>query len=224
MTRTLSSSSTAPAKTSRWNRSRSRRRRKVGNPKRIAKAAEALSLVSVEERGSLRFSLIKSMRSLLFISLLLSLRPVLATISVFKTKPIDVWRPRNYTAVNDARTASVTQERCHGLEWDRLSLPAPDITDQYTLAQLARMAANAYALPGAPNWWDLDPMWSSVCILPSVNPLYRFNLTLRFTVVPNRVGESNRRLPRPRFRGSGQHHRRALDQGHHTERTHFQGR
>ena len=105
------------------------------------------------------------MLSLLFISLFLSLRSVLATARVFRTRSIDVYRPRNYTAIYDARTASVIQEKCHGLQWDRLSVPAPDVTDQYTLAQLARMAANAYALPGAPNWWDLDPMWSAVRIL-----------------------------------------------------------
>ena len=89
---------------------------------------------------------------------------MVATARVFKTRSIDVYRPRNYTAVNDARTASVVQEKCPSLHWDRLSVPAPDVTDQYTLSQLGRMAANAYALPGAPNWWDLDPMWSPVRI------------------------------------------------------------
>lgn len=58
-------------------------------------------------------------------------------------------------------------ERCLDFEWDRHSVLAPDVTDQYTLAQLARMAANAYALPGAPNWWDLDPMWTSVSTILS---------------------------------------------------------
>jgi hypothetical protein len=164
------------------------------------------------------------MRSLLFISLFLSLRSVLAATRIFKTRSIDVWRPRNYTAVNGARAVSAIQEKCHGLQWDRLSVPAPDITDKHTLAQLGRMAANAYALPGAPNWWDLDPMWSPVSTILFVNPLHRFNLTLRFTVVSNRMGEPSRWLPRPRFRGSGQHHRRALDQGHHSQRTHIQGR
>ena len=102
------------------------------------------------------------MRPLLFISLVLSLHAVLAGAGGFKTTHIDVYRPRNYTAVNNARTASLVQEKCHRLQWDKLSVPAPDVTHRNTLAQLARMAANAYALPGAPNWWDLDPMWTSV--------------------------------------------------------------
>ena len=116
------------------------------------------------------------MRSLLFISLFLSLRSLLVTAKTFRTRSIDVYRPRNYTAIYDARTASVLQEKCHGLQWDKLSVPAPDVTDRYTLAQLGRMAANAYALPGAPNWWDLDPMWTSVRILRLVNKSLAFNL------------------------------------------------
>ncbi|KAF9645132.1 alpha/beta-hydrolase [Thelephora ganbajun] len=114
------------------------------------------------------------MRSLLFISLFLSLRSALAAAIVFKTRSIDVWRPRNYTAVSDARTASAIQEKCHRLQWDRLSVKAPDVTDQYTLAQLGRMAANAYALPGAPNWWNLDPIWSSSFPIGWENPIDGF--------------------------------------------------
>jgi len=163
------------------------------------------------------------MRSLFFFSFFISLHPVFATPRVFKTRSVDVYRPRNYTAVDEARTVSVTQEKCRDLQWDKLSVLAPDITDQHTLAQLARMAANAYALPGAPNWWDLDPVWSSVRIFRLTNPPRR-QLTLRFAVVPNRMGEPNRRLPRTRFREPGQQDRRTLDQGHHAQRTHVQGR
>ena len=144
------------------------------------------------------------MRSLLFISLFFSLRSVFAAAGVFKTRLIDVSRPRNHTAIYDARTASVVQEKCHSLQWDRISVTAPDVTDQYTLAQLARMAANAYALPGAPNWWDLDPTWTSVRIFRPVSPPYCHRLILSFLVVPNRMGESDRWLPWPRLRESGQ--------------------
>ena len=163
------------------------------------------------------------MRSLLFISLFLSLHLVLATTRVFKTRSIDVYRPRNYTAVDEARTASVVQEKCHDLQWDKSTVLAPDITDQYTLAQLARMAANAYALPGAPNWWDLDPIWSSVRIFRFVRPP-RCQLTSRFVVVPDRMGEPYRWIPWPRFRELGQQDRCTLDQGYYTQRTHVQGR
>ena len=109
------------------------------------------------------------MRSLLFISLFLSLHSAFATTRAFKTRSVDVWRPRNHTAVDYARAVSATQEKCHGLQWDKLAVLAPDITDQHTLGQLARMAANAYALPGAPNWWDLDPMWASVRIIYAID-------------------------------------------------------
>lgn len=166
----------------------------------------------------------RPMRSLLFISLFLSLRSAPATARAFKTRTIDVYRPRKYTAVNEARVASVMQEKCHDLQWDRLSVLAPDVTDQHTLAQLGRMAANAYALPGAPNWWDLDPVWSSVRAFQLINQSYNLQLTTRFTVVPNRVGEPDRRVPRPCFCEPGQLHRCALDQGHHAQRTHIKGR
>ena len=133
-----------------------------------------------------------SMRSLLFLSIL----SVLATARTLKTRSVDVWRPRNYTAVNDARMVSATQEKCHGLQWDRFSVPAPDITDQYTLAQLGRMAANAYALPGAPNWWDLDPKWTSVSSISPADPLYGLILHLSQQSFP--IGWEN---PIDGFRG-----------------------
>ena len=191
----------------------------MGNPKRTGKAPVAAALRNVGHRR-IPFA----MRSLLFISLFLFLRSALVATRALKTRSIDIWRPRNYTAVDNARTAQAIQEKCHDLQWDKLTVPAPDVTDQYTLAQLARMAANAYALPGAPNWWDLDQTWTSVSTIVFVNPLHCFDLIHRFTVVPNRMGEPNRWLPRPRFRGSGQHHRSALDQGYHAQRTHVQGR
>ena len=136
------------------------------------------------------------MRSLLFISLSLSLHSLFATTRAFKTRSIDVYRPRNYTAVNDARTASVVQEKCHSLQWDRISVPAPDVTDQHTLAQLGRMAANAYALPGAPNWWDLDPMWSSVRI--SSSPALHIGPSLHYSSQSFPIGWEN---PIDGFRG-----------------------
>ena len=169
MTRTLSLSPTTPVKSSRSYRSPPE---KVGNPKRIGKATEAVASDCFICQSSSR-----SMRSRLFISLFLSLHSAFATTGTFKIRPIDVWRPRDYTAVNNIRTASETQGKCYGLEWDRLIVPAPDVTDHYTLAQLGRMAANAYALPGAPNWWDLDPMWTSVGVaLPRIVSNSHFGL------------------------------------------------
>lgn len=57
------------------------------------------------------------------------------------------------------------------LLWDKILVPGPDVTDLHTLAQLARMAGNAYvnddsANPESSNnfrtWYDLDPEWSVV--------------------------------------------------------------
>ena len=183
MARTLSWSSTTPAKTSRLSSSRSRRRRWWEIQKETVKRPR-LPLLSAEDRspgppGSSYFDqrIPCQMRSLLLISFSLSLCSVLATTRPFKTRFIDVWRPRNYTAVNAPRTVSEIQARCHSLEWDRLSVSAPDVTDQYTLSQLGRIAANAYAIPGAPNWWDLDPMWSTVRIVLFTSLLQSHNLT-----------------------------------------------
>jgi hypothetical protein len=221
MTGTSSSSSSASPEASRSYRSVQSPLEGVGGPKGIGKTTEAVMVSAPRNVGHrvpphLTRRIPFPMRSLLFISLLLSLRSAFATTGVFRTRSIDVYRPRNYTAIYDARTASVVQEKCHGLQWDRLSVSAPDVTDQHTLAQLARMAANAYALPGAPNWWELDPMWSTVRIFRVVNLSHCLKLGLWFTVVSDRLGEPNRRVPRPRFREPGQYLRRTLNQGHHT--------
>ena len=61
----------------------------------------------------------------------------------------------------------ITGRRSDGFGNKREVIPAPDITDQYTLTRLARMAANACALPGG--------IWTQ--IIPFVILLYRFNPT-----------------------------------------------
>ncbi|KIY43466.1 alpha/beta-hydrolase [Fistulina hepatica ATCC 64428] len=47
------------------------------------------------------------------------------------------------------------------VEWDLHDVVGPDIEDQHTLVQLARMSGNAYALPGRSNWYDIDPAWAT---------------------------------------------------------------
>ncbi|KIP12275.1 hypothetical protein PHLGIDRAFT_27422 [Phlebiopsis gigantea 11061_1 CR5-6] len=46
------------------------------------------------------------------------------------------------------------------IEWDEVHMLAPDVEDKHTLAQLARMAGNAYAVPGESSWYELDRTWN----------------------------------------------------------------
>lgn len=79
-----------------------------------------------------------------------------------KTQPLNIYRPRDPLAIHHARRSSLTLRQCETVEWDELVIPAPDIHDKDTLGQLARMAANAYALPDRNNWYELDPSWTTV--------------------------------------------------------------
>jgi lipase ATG15 len=51
------------------------------------------------------------------------------------------------------------------VEWDRIETLGPDVEDRHTLAQLARMSGNAYAIPGQKNWYDVDGAWNTVCFV-----------------------------------------------------------
>ncbi|KAH7889631.1 Lipase [Phlebopus sp. FC_14] len=70
-----------------------------------------------------------------------------------------VYRPKSYDAVEHARLSSLYDARSEPVEWVETRMLGPDVTDRHTLTQLARMAANAYQLPGRKNWYDLDPSW-----------------------------------------------------------------
>ncbi|KAF9265594.1 alpha/beta-hydrolase [Marasmius fiardii PR-910] len=56
------------------------------------------------------------------------------------------------------------------LEWNAVDVLGPDIEDRHTLAQLARMSGNAYALPGQKNWYDLDGAWNKSFPVKWENP------------------------------------------------------
>ena len=47
------------------------------------------------------------------------------------------------------------------IEWEEKEVWGPDVTSMETLAQLGRISANAYALPGEKNWWDLEDYWNA---------------------------------------------------------------
>jgi lipase ATG15 len=73
-----------------------------------------------------------------------------------------VYRPKDLFAVQHARRSSLSFQQCNPIEWQQVSIAAPDARDKATLGQLARMAGNAYALPDRSNWYELDPGWSMV--------------------------------------------------------------
>lgn len=79
-----------------------------------------------------------------------------------KAVPTTVYRPRSLEALHHARLRSLHLAESEVVEWDRLDILGPDIEDKHTLSQLARMAGNAYALPGQKNWYEVDMAWNTV--------------------------------------------------------------
>ena len=79
--------------------------------------------------------------------------------SPVKTRPITVYRPRSLVVLHNARLRSLKRQESAVEQpiWDPVAVEGPDVEDMHTLAQLARMSGNAYALPGQPNWYDVDP-------------------------------------------------------------------
>jgi len=81
-----------------------------------------------------------------------------------KTKPTTVYRPRSVEALHQTRLRSLLRKESElePLIWDQLEVNGPDVGDLHTLAQLARMSGNAYAMRGRSNWYDVDPAWNTV--------------------------------------------------------------
>jgi len=84
------------------------------------------------------------------------IRPTLS----LKAVPTTVYRPSSYETLEHARWRSIHLGQSEPLRWIETQVLGPDVTDRHTLAQLARMAANAYQLPGENNWYELDPFWN----------------------------------------------------------------
>lgn len=80
-----------------------------------------------------------------------------------KARPTTVYRPRSTDAFQHARLRSLHHAESERVDWEEVEMSGPDITDQYTLSQLARMTGNAYALPMGKGWYDMDPAWNTVC-------------------------------------------------------------
>ncbi|KAF8350464.1 alpha/beta-hydrolase [Amanita rubescens] len=77
-----------------------------------------------------------------------------------QAKPTTVYRPRSLEAHHNARFRSLHHAQSEPVEWDAVQTLGPDIEHKHTLVQLARMAGNAYALPGQRNWYDVDEAWN----------------------------------------------------------------
>lgn len=78
-----------------------------------------------------------------------------------KTRPTTVFRAPP-AAVERARLRSLHLGQNEAIDWREVSTTGPDVGDIRTLSQLARMAANAYAVPGQSNWYDMDQWWNIV--------------------------------------------------------------
>src|SRR5688572_10723980 len=87
--------------------------------------------------------------------------PLKPTLTI-KAKPTIVHRPKSIEALHHARTRSLKDGQCTALEWDQVEILGPDVDDKHTLIQLARMAGDAYAVPGRSNWYELDSVWNQV--------------------------------------------------------------
>ncbi|KAJ7582954.1 alpha/beta-hydrolase [Mycena floridula] len=85
----------------------------------------------------------------------------LSLASSLKSRPIVLHRPRSQEAFRSARLRSLHFAQSEKVEWDLVDVQGPDVDDIHTLAQLARMAGNAYALPGQKTWYDVDPSWTT---------------------------------------------------------------
>ncbi|KAJ7271937.1 alpha/beta-hydrolase [Mycena haematopus] len=77
-----------------------------------------------------------------------------------KARPTTVYKPRSLDAFHHARWRSINLEESERIEWDSQEVLGPDIEDLHTLAQLSRMAGNAYARPGKKNWYEVDAAWN----------------------------------------------------------------
>jgi len=84
--------------------------------------------------------------------------------AILLSHPTTVYRPRSLETLHRARLRSLQHAESDAEQplWDPVVVQGPDVEDLHTLAQLARMAGNAYALPGQKNWYDVDQAWNRV--------------------------------------------------------------
>lgn len=78
------------------------------------------------------------------------------------TRPIRSFKPSSFDAVAAARLHSMRFGQSQRLSWDEDEVLAPDHESRETLLLLAKMANNAYVLPGDQYWYDLGGGWNTV--------------------------------------------------------------
>jgi hypothetical protein len=89
-----------------------------------------------------------------------------------KVRPTTLNRPRSQVGLQRARLRSLRYSESEKVEWETVETLGPDVEDRHTLAQLARMTGNAYALPDRENWYDIEPKWNNVCIISARTMLF----------------------------------------------------
>ena len=84
------------------------------------------------------------------------------------TRRMTVYKPKSIDQFMHARWSSMQEGVSEPVEWVETEVEGPDIENRHTLQHLAKMSGNAYALPGQKNWYDLDDVWNTVRILPTL--------------------------------------------------------
>jgi putative lipase involved disintegration of autophagic bodies len=82
-----------------------------------------------------------------------------------KSVSTTIYRPKSLASFIHARQRSIVAAQSEPVEWDIIEVPGPDIEDQHTIVQLARMAGNAYSTfpeQKKKNWYEVDPQWNIV--------------------------------------------------------------
>jgi lipase ATG15 len=109
-----------------------------------------------------------------------------------------VYRPRSsLESLKKARLRSLRDAQSERIDWDPVEVLGPDVEDQHTLAELARMAGNAYAGSPGNRWYDIDPEWNAVRIFYLRLSHIDLSQYLYLAELSVRLGGCSRRLSRP---------------------------
>ncbi|KAJ3486567.1 hypothetical protein NLI96_g4150 [Meripilus lineatus] len=76
-----------------------------------------------------------------------------------QTMNTKTYRPHSQEAFSYARFSGLHAQQ--ELPWDGLDILGPNVEERETLYLLAKMANNAYALPGDKEWYDIGEEWNS---------------------------------------------------------------
>lgn len=113
------------------------------------------------------------------------------------TIPMMVPKPHFIHPSSDNRRKAFDIER-----WESKSVLAPNVSDRWTLYELAKMCNNAYHEPHDDKWYDLGGRYH--VRLPSPSPASSENSHSNFLALPIRLGTRRLRIQRPRLHNTGQ--------------------